>query len=528
MRHLSLSFTDLCFWNQAQIRALIEDDDTLETLSDPIPLKTALNAIDWAALEKTATWHRKVALCLRCLTYANESIPYFEKAVQMDYSYVQARGGLAELYRQRQYFSKVIDLELVNASILVERLKECNDNDDRFLRKELAISYDAIAYSHQKIDDIPTALRFWKKSAETLEIAPWGIFEYLRLLSASTKESRWSEAIALLKLLESSCTNAKSLNRLTDYILSSPFPGEGSDELFTVATEAAKRENCMPWLIEAYQTAIAYAKKHVTVVELKLCIVDIHRKFTKDYAAAESFIEQLMEIALLDEENKIRELEDCKDIIGRDYACIYVRKAMLAGPHSADMDHSIHSLSRFCSSGVDPRKQRQLCLYVDLKILFLAILQRGSGSLLDARHTLGTYLIEACMFALDIIRGPFRLYSLIFALIAAGDQVDALWFMEKIRSQMRWLCGQCSTIAESGGDIAICEYCLVTFCGNCFSRPPVGFSRFCVPGHRLVKLSTSSSGALFRGQEHTISQAVRVVLAETREFMGVGAPGPRL
>ncbi|KAL1597878.1 hypothetical protein SLS60_008365 [Paraconiothyrium brasiliense] len=68
----------------AQIRALIEDDDTLDTLPDPPPLETLLKAVRWLDLEEDAVWNRKLAVCLRNLKYVKESIPYFERALQLD------------------------------------------------------------------------------------------------------------------------------------------------------------------------------------------------------------------------------------------------------------------------------------------------------------------------------------------------------------------------------------------------------------------------------------------------------------
>ncbi|KAF2682294.1 hypothetical protein K458DRAFT_456173 [Lentithecium fluviatile CBS 122367] len=256
----------------AQIRALNEDDDTLDTLPDPVPLQTILTAVKWASLEEAAAWHRKLAVCLRNLRYVNEAIPHFETAVRMDPYYTKTRGGLAQLYHEKRYFSKVIELELVNASVLVKRLK-CDN----------------------------------------------------------VEESRYSEAIALLKLMESKMDETKGRNRLTACILVATFPGEGPDEFFTIVTDAAMKEDCLSWLINTYETATSSTKKHVTVVYLKLSLVQINRNLTRYYQSAEPFIDRLMEIACLDEENRLLELERCKSLAGQDYARICVRKAAAAG-----------------------------------------------------------------------------------------------------------------------------------------------------------------------------------------------------
>jgi hypothetical protein len=228
-----------------------------------------------------------------------------------------------------------------------------------------------------------------------------------------------------------------------------------------------------------------------------------------------------MEIACLDEEGKNHELERCKRIVGQDYTRICVRKALTAGPQSKEMERSIYNLSRLCRSGLEPREMSQKCFFGEQSILYLAMLQRVSGSESDARRTLTPYLVESCVMALDEDTNLSRtgLMSLISTLIAAKQTANTMWFVDRVQSQWGWLCAAGRTDADCEADAGICEYCLDYFCGNCFSHLPDTTS-FCLQGHCLVKLSLiRQRKSLFRGEEVTVSQAVSQVLAESREFM---------
>jgi tetratricopeptide (TPR) repeat protein len=191
--------------NVAQVKAFLDDRDTLDTLPEPVPLQTLLDAVEWTNLPETAIWHRKLAVCLRNAGYVNEAIPHFNTALAMDPSFTKARAGLAAVYRDCGFHSTVIELELEleNANILERQIIKARHAPDPSITKELARSYDVVAYSYQQLDDTPSALRYWKKSAETLEIVQWGVFQYMRLLADSPEDDKWIDVVSLLRSMQS-------------------------------------------------------------------------------------------------------------------------------------------------------------------------------------------------------------------------------------------------------------------------------------------------------------------------------------
>jgi tetratricopeptide (TPR) repeat protein len=107
----------------AQIRAITEADDTLETLPVKLSLDTIMKAAYWIDLEQSASWNKKLAKCLRNSGHVTKPISFFERALELDYDYVRARTGLASAYEDQGFFRKVIDLELTNTKILTRHLK---------------------------------------------------------------------------------------------------------------------------------------------------------------------------------------------------------------------------------------------------------------------------------------------------------------------------------------------------------------------------------------------------------------------
>jgi hypothetical protein len=425
----------------------------------------------------------------------------------MNHSYVQARGGIAQIYDDSGDFEKLIELELINVSILEKRQKDGDFELDRTLNEELALSYELIAHSYRNLKDFPNALHFCKKSFETLEIRRWGACQYLTLLATSPQGSRFSEVIALLRLMELKLIDEEGQNRLSEHILCFPYPSEGPGDFFKIVTEAAMEEDCILWLRKAYQTAMAYAKNHVLVIQIKSCLIGINRKFVKDYHAAEPLILDVIEVACLSNRAAEWTFEFLRWTFGCDYGRICTRKAVQAGPGSAKMERSIHDLLRLSTVGLEDEQV----------FLYLANLQRRNGAVSTFQRTLGPFLIQSCVRT-KVQENPelneTGLVNLIHGLVAVGYYDNVFWFLDRVGQQSTPTlsrCEGCGLNAELHRHSAICEYCLDVFCDSCRLNLE-SHSGFCIPGHSLLK--SPSSPTLFRGKDCTIPQAVEMILAE--------------
>ncbi|KAF2866426.1 hypothetical protein BDV95DRAFT_631856 [Massariosphaeria phaeospora] len=464
----------------AQVKALVEGADTLDTIPEPMPLDTILKAVEWAKLEPTATWHRKLAVCLRNSGYDYEAITHFETAIEMDHSLALARTG-------------AIEIELINASILAESRNQDiagGGDEDVDVAQQLARSYNVVARSYEQLRDIPSALKYWRKSAETGEIVQWGVLQYLRLLADSSKDSRRTEIMWLLRLLDSKAEEGKCQSRLTSCILAGCYPSRTPGDFFPTVATAAVETGSVLWLKNAYETAMSCSKSHVTIINLKFSIIELHKRFTKDLTRIEPLIKEMIEVACLDPRGRIRELERCKQSVAYEYCYMFVRDAILAGPGTYGTEQSIRKLATLCRSGLEPR---------DLAS------KRFNGDYTTAAVTLGPYMLKSCTWAAahDQRTSQVGLLSLVACLLAMGREDEARAVANLLLSRSQWLCAACLEVPAAQTDVSICRHRLECFCSRCL--PAVSSqSQYCVPDHSVFRVSSelgSENGNIGGGVE---------------------------
>jgi tetratricopeptide (TPR) repeat protein len=201
----------------AQLRALAEEDDTLDAYPQGIPAEAIMKGATWCNLQQTPTWHRKLAVCLQNLNHLNKSVGHFEQALKLDHTLVEARDGLATVYRKKSYFVKVIELELTNISLLKELIQATSSlepADTLRLSRQLCYSHEAVANASQDTGDSFSAMQHWREAAKTGEIRFWDIPQYLELLAASTNDSRRLSVMEMFQSMQKT-TSGDGLDRLT-------------------------------------------------------------------------------------------------------------------------------------------------------------------------------------------------------------------------------------------------------------------------------------------------------------------------
>ncbi|KAF2105683.1 hypothetical protein BDV96DRAFT_592119 [Lophiotrema nucula] len=493
----------------AQIKALNEQSDTLDTLPSPIPLAKILAAIEWTGLEKNITWHRKVALCLRNLGYVNEAIKYFNKALEMDESYVEARGGLAVVYRDQGNHSKVVELELKNTSILISRLQKLDPADATVInhRQELARCYEAISLSYQQLDDTPNALRFWQKAIDTGQAFDWAFFQYLKLLAKSHHDSCWDEIMVVLRTMEH-LEDDTGQTQLTRCLLKSPYPSWFPHDFFPIIARAAKEGGTIPWLIRSYETAMESAKSNVVILTLKLSIIQLQKRTSWDLGSLEDKIEELIDIVSLFDKGTIQELESCKDWLAEDYCKICVRKAVTASSRQTQ-ELYCSKLERLCKSGVWDRNVRKKIMYSEQSNWYVALVQQIMGRKSDAEVTLRPF-IEDCYILKEHGNGrnwEIAVITLSECLIVLGRKEEAATLLTYLHSLSALRCKACRKRCDRNMEAAMCTLCLQYFCGSCLvclQEADGAFQTYCVPGHRLLYISSSQARHIVEDDWHIV------------------------
>lgn len=106
--------------------------------------------------------------------------------------------------------------------------------------------------------DKALARQFWQNASETGPMELWTVSDYLDLLAEEPLESRAKKIIQLLRSLQSR-DHIKGYDYLTIRIHVDKWPCSGPQSFFRLATTAAKQTNSLPWLVGAYETAVAAA-----------------------------------------------------------------------------------------------------------------------------------------------------------------------------------------------------------------------------------------------------------------------------
>ncbi|KAH5327358.1 hypothetical protein HBI12_074650 [Parastagonospora nodorum] len=511
----------------AQIRALIEGDDTLETLSGDgkLSLDTISKAIHYVPVEPDARWHRNVAICYRRSGHTKQAIEHYEHALSLNHELVEARDGLALTYQARGYYTKAIDLELINTTILRNRMgmKTQDSHNAANTREQLSFSCEIIANSYRLAKDETAALKYWREAVEAGAISDEKIREYLAALAKSTHSSRWEEAIKLLRLLDSSIDSGGQ-NRLTKYIHRKMWPNEVPPNFFYMAATAAKETDCLSWLITAYGSAIcdASTKSHMGILFLKLGLAKLLATYQHDCQAAEPLIEEIGGVASIPHEPRIPGLEDCKREVARDYCHIAIRKMLKAQECETDTGAYVRKVSDMIDSGITPQDLTERIRFREISLIHLAHMQYMTGALGTTRDTIRPYIIRCCSMTRE--GGYFRdagIQCLGQCLLALGRLEEALVLIEYAYLLNGWFCDMCQHQVHAPQSPSICNHCFDFVCETCLGVlvTSPSRSRFCVPGHDLIhfasnKANTGTDQVIFRGATIKLDSFIASIEAE--------------
>ncbi|PWY93514.1 hypothetical protein BO94DRAFT_582901 [Aspergillus sclerotioniger CBS 115572] len=170
----------ICMLIIYRIRCLVNGDRDEVFTDSP----TTSNVLD------SAEWNRRVAMCLRDMSYFEEAQVHFEAALRLDCQIWLARGGLAYMYSLNGQHDKALDLYKANLEIL----------DAAYLNTEIwdmlphDVGSDDIADGYQSIGEEYLALNALAYFEKALDISRKGeCLEKFIELRAADKVSESNE-----------------------------------------------------------------------------------------------------------------------------------------------------------------------------------------------------------------------------------------------------------------------------------------------------------------------------------------------
>jgi tetratricopeptide (TPR) repeat protein len=451
----------------AQIRAMVEGDDTLDTLPETLPASVFVEAAKWAGVEENAVWHRKLAVCLSNAGYLDPAVEHFRMAINMDNLYVEARNGLAFTYPLKACFNQVIELESERIGILNQRLSDTGPRSSVvYVKQQLSRSYGGIARNYGRLGNDQLASHFWGLAAKTGEMTKWGINSYLESLAREFECICWPNVMELLKTLEKK-QESETQSLLSYYLQQERFVAEHYSNFHYLTAHAAKQTNSLEWLVNAYDNAISCSNSHLTVIVLKSALIRFYKDFADAPVKAESLILEIGDTVRMDQDSTVPELDRWKSYIGQDFYLICVRKAAEAGFSSETAHASLGKISSLCASKVPPSDMRSKIVWAEDGPLYLSLIQRLMGRTEEAVAAIRPFLAECCTMVTDH-NSEWGLVALAESILALG-QIPDFW-----TSALLYGLGQVGNALNvtkycpdlRGGryaNIALCGYVVIAF-----------------------------------------------------------------
>tara|TARA_R110002003_G_scaffold232_13_gene16831 strand:+ start:11613 stop:13424 length:1812 start_codon:yes stop_codon:yes gene_type:complete len=548
-RHTSLALKEV-----AQVKAMMEGKEWPGYHWCEMPADLIMEAATWFDFERNAEWHRKLTQLLQTSGHFELAIKRYNKALEdpSDIIKAEARNGLALIFEEKGDVKQGLGIALENVTVLENQMRESNMQVDTIcgqnLLLELCISHNAIGRFYRQLGDTTLALIHFRETMDYgMPVAKGSVNTYLEMLAESNDPRRFDMAIESLQTLQRHKNPGRWHNNLDMFLREGWWPTPKTLQNFMA--EAAQKTDTLPWLIEAYQTAMTHEMdtSHAEVSRLKLCLIPLYRDFAQDFAAAEPYIQELGAIASCRYDFGMPSLDDRK-IVGvccifresksgfaNSYCQIQLRDAIAALAAGQDAAQYVENVRMLHASGIDPLEidEKLLDPGRDASHLYLAALQLRTGDKEAALATLLPYIKRCFAFITqdndDGAKTHAGQVGLALILLALGRVDDALGlYSAAYRDRDGSLCEKgigrnheaCRDRGQWPESFYLCKVCFESVCEGCDEmRRKRGFC--CKEGHDLVYVklegSKDGTGIVWRDKERNVDEVVK----ELAEELGV-------
>lgn len=253
-------------------------------------VKIIMDAAEWAGLEKTAQWHRMLAVCLRNYNHLAEAKEHFETALAKDNRQLLTRWGLAKIYRMQGMYEKSLELHMINEGIMEKLFKEDKASKLEDLEdvnpEDLAECYDEIAQIYLEMSHKANALLYFRKAFDTCNYQYDYLFNFLQILHRGESQDS-NEIVALLKSMEDKI-DGPDKSRLSE-CLGQAYCRWSDSDFFLIVSSAAKEAGEVRWLQDEYRTAVNVAKRErqpLVALALDICLAELYTRYDDKHEEA--------------------------------------------------------------------------------------------------------------------------------------------------------------------------------------------------------------------------------------------------
>jgi tetratricopeptide (TPR) repeat protein len=404
--------------------------ESVDNMPDRPPVDAIMDAAEWAGLEKTATWHRRLAMCLRELGHLEAALEHFESALKMESRMWLARTGMARIYWMQKKYEKAIELCKIDEGIVEKLMKDGQvrtpEDPDWYTPESLSWNCEFLGEVYLEIGELDNALAYFRKAFETNKRRYANLLNVFKILHLP--DYHGNEEI--MRQLTSMDENIEGMDvtRLTECLLENVW----SDDPFAIfVASAAQATSELEWLRSAYKTAINVAKrqrKPVAAFALDICLAELYAKYDNKEDEAMRIWKKALAFPATASDDAHLQIAYCKTLVESSYSYRLFAKAVKAGEGTADANNSIKELDNLSKHTVGALENGPDVILANRSAMYMGAWHHLHGRHEEAKTYFQPY-IKRCLMLLsnDTEDDDLQAYDVLsHVLVLAGDDASAV------------------------------------------------------------------------------------------------------
>ncbi|GFF96178.1 tetratricopeptide repeat domain protein [Aspergillus udagawae] len=230
--------------------------------------EVVVETAEWCGFEKTAIWHRRLAMALRDLGFLDECIEYFQKAIQLGSTADGwlTRAEMATAYIRKKEYRKAAEAQEICMQLL-DKDEQPFPNDSHKSHGQVHRVLESLGLCYNQLGEFEKGLSLYRKAFgynNRCNTCVRAILAYLNM------EGRYTESMDLLQEMDEKIPET-DFTRLSECLMTNC---ELSDAFTHWFSAAAYHTSNTAYMVNAYASAakVAFRKaKTVQAANLELC-----------------------------------------------------------------------------------------------------------------------------------------------------------------------------------------------------------------------------------------------------------------
>lgn len=441
-----------------------------------------ISVAEWPNLDKTALWHRRLAMVLRRGMKYDEALKYFTKALELDSTMWIARGGMAIVQGLKGEYWKAIELDKVTEQELQQKLTD-DPKNSASTKMFLHRIQERMAQSYKELKDKENSFECYRTAHRN---SPACNSCTCRVLLKMDAKGLRRDIIDLLKVMEEEELPGNEYTRLTESFWQNQYEDQ---HYFRIVADNARDTNELDFLMEAYRNAIRAARKELRTVAasmLELGLARLYYQYTQEHIKAIRIWNKIIKTFARSKEESQMGSAKLRMIV-----CLArhsLRRALQVGIGSQEGKEQVKRTETLANTRARPTEDSSAFISSRFPSVILGLWYRLNGMEEDAKACFKPAIKEAIHILSDDDSSNDNdgYITLAAVLLAAGDDKNVIAILcalgkykyeEGTGSAVKeedesyaWLTcdGSCHCMLANFDNCYMCRKCfIIGFCGDC-------------------------------------------------------------